>query len=181
MNEKRTARRLTGGMILIVVLALCLCVTSFALVTATVSVEHNRFHTGTVKLNLNDGQPVIQEDEFLFEPGMTVVKPFFLENESSWEVYYRLYLDQVSGDLADVLEITIAEGNRVLYTGTAAELDRANALAVDETLALGQRRDFTITFHFPEERGNETQERALSFRLCADGTQTKNNPDKLFD
>lgn len=180
MGENKTARRLTSGVILIVVLAICLCITSFALVSATVSVENNQFHTGSVRLNLNNGRPVIQEDEFRFEPGMTVVKEFFLENESTWDVYYRLYLDQVAGDLSDVLEITISEGNRILYAGTASELSRQNAAAAENTLAVGQRRTFTIAFHFPEERGNEAQGRTLTFRLCADGTQTKNNPDKLF-
>ena len=103
MSETKTAKRLTGGIIAIIVLALCLVVTTFALVYASVSVENNLFHTGEVKINLNDGEPVIREHEFLFEPGMIVVKDFFIENDSTWDVYYRLYLDNVSGGLSDVL------------------------------------------------------------------------------
>ena len=103
MAETKTAKRLTGGIITIIVLAVCLCITTFALVYASVSVENNLFHTGEVKINLNDGKPVIQEHEFLFEPGMTVVKDFFVENDSTWDVYYRLYLDNVTGGLSDVL------------------------------------------------------------------------------
>ena len=103
MSETKTAKRLTGGIIAIIILAVCLCITTFALVYASVSVENNLFHTGEVKINLNDGKPVIREHEFLFEPGMTVVKDFFIENDSTWDVYYRLYLDNVSGGLSDVL------------------------------------------------------------------------------
>lgn len=180
MAEKKTTHRLTGGILVIVILAICLSITSYALVMASVSVDNNYFGTGTVKLNLNDGKPVIREDEYLFEPGMTVVKEFFLQNDSSDAVYYRLYLDEVSGGLADVLEITISEGDKVLYQGTASQLDRAHALAVDDVLALGQRREFTISFYFPREKGNETQNRELSFLLCADGAQIRNNPDKQF-
>lgn len=78
MSETKTAKRLTGGIIAIIILAVCLCITTFALVYASVSVENNLFHTGGVKINLNDGKPVIREHEFLFEPGMTVVKTSLL-------------------------------------------------------------------------------------------------------
>lgn len=134
MSETKTAKRLTGGIIAIIVLAVCLCITTFALVYASVSVENNLFHTGGVKINLNDGKPVIREHEFLFEPGMTVVKDFFIENDSTWEVYYRLYLDNVSGGLSRVLTVTIKDGDKILYTGTANELTKQNVIAADDTL-----------------------------------------------
>ena len=181
MSETKTAKRLTGGIIAIIVLAVCLCITTFALVYASVSVENNLFHTGGVKINLNDGKPVIREHEFLFEPGMTVVKDFFIENDSTWEVYYRLYLDNVSGGLSRVLTVTIKDGNKVLYSGTANELTKQNVVAADDTLKIGQRRNLTAVFHYPENSGNETQNLNLTFTLCAEATQTKNNPNKLFD
>lgn len=181
MSRSKTARKLTGGIIAILVLAICLCITTFALVFATVSVENNLFHTGTVEINLNDGAPVIHEDEFLFEPGMTVEKEFFIENNSTWSVYYRLYFDEVSGGLADVLEITVRDGDKILYRGTANELTRENVAAADDTLQALERKTLTVSFHFPESSGNDAQNLHLSFTLCADATQTKNNPNKLFD
>ncbi len=181
MPESKTAKRLTGGIIAIIVLSACLCVTTFALVYATVSVENNLFHTGQVKIDLNDGKPVIREHEFLFEPGMTVVKDFFIRNDSTWDVYYRLYLDDVTGGLADVLTVTIKDGDRELYSGTANQLTRQNVAAADDTLKIGQRRDLTVVFHYPENSGNDTQNLDLTFTLCAEATQTKNNPNKLFD
>ena len=180
MSETKTAKRLTGGIIAIIVLAVCLCITTFALVYETVAVENNLFHTGEVKINLNDGQPVIREHEFLFEPGMTVKKDFFIENASTWDVYYRLYLDNVSGGLADVLTVTVKDGDKTLYSGTANELTKQNVVAADDTLKIGQRRSLTVVFHYPEEAGNNTQNLDLTFTLCAEATQTKNNPNKLF-
>ena len=156
MSETKTAKRLTGGIIAIIVLAVCLCITTFALVYASVSVENNLFHTGEVRINLNDGKPVIREHEFIFEPGMTVVKDFFIENDSTWDVYYRLYLDNVSGGLSDVLTVTIKDSDRVLYSGTANELTRQNVIAADDTLKIGQRRNLTVVFHYPENSGNDT-------------------------
>lgn len=181
MNDSKTAKRLTGGIVAIIILALCLAITTFALVYATVSVENNLFHTGGVRINFNNGKPVIQEHEFLFEPGMTVKKDFFIENESTWDVYYKIYFDNVSGGLADVLTVTIKDGEKTLYSGTANELMRANVIAADDTLRIGERRNLTVIFHFPEEKGNEAQNLDLTFTMCADATQTKNNPNRLFE
>lgn len=180
MAETRTAKKLTGGIVAIVLLTVCLCITTFALVYASVSAENNLFHTGEVKINLNNGEPVIREHEFLFEPGMTVRKEFFIENESTWDVYYRIYLDNLSGGLADVLDITVRDGDKILYSGTASELTRQNVAAADDTLKIGQRRNLTVTFYYPEEKGNDTQNLDLTFTMCAEATQTKNNPNKLF-
>ena len=180
MAETKTAKKLTGGIITIIILAVCLCITTFALVYATVTVENNLFRTGQVSINLNDGKPVIQEHEFLFEPGMTVKKDFFVENDSTWDVYYRLYLENVSGGLADVLDVTIRDGEKILYSGTANELTAQDMAAADDTLKIGQRRELTVVFHYPENAGNDTQDLDLTFTLCAEATQTKNNPNKLF-
>ena len=181
MAENKTAKRLTGGIIAIVALAVCLSITTIAIVYASVSVEKNLIHTGKVKINLNAGKPVIREHEFIFEPGMTVKKDFFIENDSSWDVYYRIYLENVSGGLADVLEITVKDGDRAMYSGTASELTQQNVTAADDTLKIGQKRNLTVYFHFPEDKGNETQNLDLTFTMCAEATQTKNNPNRLFD
>lgn len=181
MSETKTAKRLTGGIIAIIALAVCLCITTFALVYENVSVENSLFNTGEVKINLNDGKPVIREHEFLFEPGMTVKEEFFIKNDSTWDVYYRLYLDNVSGGLADVLIVTVKDGDKTLYSGTANELTKQNVIAADDILKIGQRRNLTVVFHYPKTAGNDTQSLDLSFTLCAEATQTKNNPDKLFN
>lgn len=181
MADTKTVKKLTGGIVAIIVLAVCLCITTFALVWASVSVENNLFHTGTVEINLNDGKPVIHENEFIFEPGMTVKKDFFIENNSTWSVYYKLYLDNVSGGLADVLEVSIKDGEKTLYTGTAAELNRQSVVAADDILQVKEKKTLTVVFYFPESKGNSAQNLNLTFTMCADATQTKNNPNRLFD
>ena len=172
MSKSKTTKRLTTSVATIVVLAVCLCITTFALVYSTVAVDSNLFQTGKIKVNLNDGRPVIEEDEFLFEPGMTVEKDFFLENQGTWDVYYKLYLDNVEGGLA---------GDTVLYSGKAVDLQKEQIGAADDILKLNERRELTITFHYPEEGGNSGQAQYLSFDLKADAVQTKNNPQRLFD
>lgn len=180
MTDSKTSKRLTGGIAAVIVLAVCLCITTFALVYATLSVENNLFRTGEVKINLNDGKPVIREHEFLFEPGMTVEKDFFIENDSTGDVYYRIYLDNVSGGLGSVLTVTIKDGDKVLYNGTANELTAQSVTAADDILKIGQRRELTAVFHYPEDKGNDTENLDLAFTMGAEATQTKNNPNKLF-
>lgn len=180
-NENKTAKKLTSSIAVVVVLAVCLCITTFAQVYSTVALENNLFQTGEIKINLNDGKPVIEEHEFLFEPGMTVEKNFFLENQSTWDVYYKLYLDNVEGGLSDVLDVTIRAGDTVLFSGKAAALIKERVGAADDILRLNERRELTIAFRFPAEAGNDTQNLYLSFDMKADAVQTKNNPSRLFD
>ena len=180
-NDSKTAKRLRGNIVIVIVLALCLAITTFALIYESVSVDDNLFHTGSVKINLNDGKPVIRENEFLFEPGMTVKKDFFIENESTWDVYYKIYMDDVTGGLAKVLDVTIKDGDKTLYHGTPAELNRKQVSTVDEILKVNQKKTLTVYFHFPENAGNDAQSLDLTFTMCAEATQTKNNPNREFD
>lgn len=176
-----TKKKLISGIAVIVILVICLCITTFALFYAMVSVDDNVFHTGKVEINLNDGEPVIEEHEFLFEPGMTVKKEFFIENNSTWDVYYKLYFANVEGGLADVLDITVVDGDTVLYSGKMDELTYKDVGAAEKILRQDERRELTIYFHFPEKSGNSAQNLTLAFDLCADVVQTKNNPDKVFE
>lgn len=180
-ENNNICKKLNASIAVVVLLAIGLCITTFALIWATVSVNNNLFHTGTVKINLNDGEPIIQEQEFLFEPGMTIRKDFFIENQSTWDVYYKLYLEEVEGSLADVLDIRICHGDIVLYEGKVSELSRKDVGAAEDVLKLNERRALTAYLHFPENAGNSTQSQYLTFTMKADAVQTKNNSAKQFD
>jgi len=180
-HKKSIQKRMIGGIVTIIVLSICLTLTTFALVYATVSVEENIFRTGRVKINLNDGEPIIRENEFLFEPGMTVQKEFFIENLSTWDVYYKLYFDNVNGGLADILQITVTDGNRILCSGTMTELSKDKVVSVEEALSVMERKYLTVIFYFPKDAGNTAQALNLKFDLCADAVQTKNNSDRAFE
>lgn len=180
MSKPKTGKKLTTSIATVIVLAVCLCITTFALVFSTVIVDNNLFQTGEVKINLNDGKPVIESHEFLFEPGMTVEKGFFIENQSTWDVYYKLYFENIEGGLSEVLDVVIKDGDAVLFSGKAVDLTKEKVGAADDILKMHERREMTITFHFPEETGNSAQNLYLAFNLSADAVQTKNNPDRMF-
>ncbi len=180
-KTRKIATRLTISIITLIATALCLTLTTFAVVYSMISVEDNFFATGIVEVNLNDGKPVISQGEYLLEPGATVKKDFFIENLSTCEVYYRLYFSNVGGGLADVLEVEIRDGDTVLAKGTPTELNRENVPAFEGSLEVEQTKTLQIYFHFPENAGNSAQNESLSFDLNAEAVQTKNNPDKSFD
>ncbi len=181
-NEKnQTIKKLTICIVIIIVLAICLTITTFALVYSIVTVDENVFRTGTVQINLNDGKPIITEDEFLFEPGMTVHKEFFVKNESTDSVYYKVYLDKVKGGLAKVLEVKIIDNKTgdFLYEGNADDFTQENSIS--DELLLNEKRNLTAVFHYPKEAGNPTKNMTLEFDMCAVATQTRNNPNREFD
>ncbi len=180
-KKDKTGALLTTSFLLLLLLAFGLAFTSFALVYSMVEVENNLFTTGTVQINLNDGKPVISDDEFSFSPGATVKKDFFIKNESTCDIYYKLYLQNVSGNLGDVLEITICDGDKVLFAGTPKGLNKQSVVAADDVLEINEKRELQIYFHFPKEAGNEINGAFLSFDFVAEGVQAKNNPDKSFD
>ena len=181
MKAKKTESKMLKSFIAIIVLLVMLTATTFALVYATISVEENIFRTGRVQINLNNGEPVIREDEFLFEPGMTVKKDFFIENLSTWDVYYRLYFDGVKGALSDYVNISIKDGDETLYSGSITELSRENSIAVKDPLLVMEKKYLTVYFHFDENSGNAAQAVNLEFDLYADAVQTKNNPSRAFN
>lgn len=180
-NNHQTDRQLALSVILIVVLALCLAGTTFALAYSMVSVEDNLFQTGVVSIDLNGGKPIINDTEAIFEPGMTLKRDFYLKNESTCDVYYKLYFENVSGGLAELLEVRVCNGEEILFAGTVRELNRQNVAAAEDVLKLGENRQLQIYFHLPQEAGNAAQNQYLTFDFAAEAVQTKNNTNKEFD
>lgn len=178
-------RRIKINIATIILLAVCLCITTFALVASTV-VQRNIFETGNIdiqvideKNRINDDARIIEERDFLFEPGMTVVKPVYVKNTGTWDAYCKLYFKDIEGDLADILDVTVADKitGDVLYTGKVSGLNSTSkALGVTE-IKEKEKREYTVTFHYPEAEGNAGQGKELTFTMEAKAIQTKNSPD----
>ena len=187
-NRNNIIKRLTAAMLVILILTSCLGITAYALFYATVEIEENYFKTGKVDIELEFGEDrkdaqLITEDEYLFEPGMTVEKTFWVVNKSTDDVYYRLYFDSLAGKLANIMEIKIweAESGEVYFDGIAKGLKREKMGAFKNCLKENDEIEMKISFHYPELSGNATQNQYMSFDLRADAVQTKNNPDKQFE
>ncbi len=194
-QKNQTERRLIVSIITVILLALCLGISTFALVQVTISVENNVFTTGIIGIriyndqNVESGPIVTENDALIFEPGAVLIKSFYLKNTGSIDVYYRLYIEAKSDVLADDIQVTISlQDGCVLYQGLMSELTRKNATAAFDKdagaydiLASGDRRDLTVSFKVLEGAGNDAQEQSLEFDLCVDATQVKNNDDREFE
>lgn len=185
-GEKKTGVRLYISIGVIVLLVVMLSATSYALIKSVVSVEDNEFETGQVKIDLNGGEPVFDEMEegshLNIEPGHTLKRDFYIENESTADAYVRLYMENVSGDLRDILIFDIFdEDGTAVFSGTAAQLEQRDSYVSEEPLAAGEREVFTMIVRMPEGNGNMYQNGDLSFDMRADAVQARNNDGKEFE
>ena len=181
MNKINIHKKLGINIFSIIILIVLFISITYAITKHIITYKDNLFKTGTVKINLNDGQTIIEEDGLYFEPGMTIVKEFFVENQSTFDVYYKIYFSEVSGELADILKVTIKNKDKVLYEDSIKNLSRKKVKTVEEELKVDEKITLNISFHYPEEASNQTQNATVTFRLSADAVQTKNNPQKLFN
>ena len=180
MNEQNLKKKLTVMIVTVVLLSLGLAITSFALASAIAQVRNNRFAMSMgVELAINDGQPVVDVTDMVYEPGGTYVSEFSIANLGTFDVWYRVYFTDVKGVLKDYITVTIKEADgTVLCKGTMSELS-SDKVAVS-SLAAGEEKTLTIEFYFFSEAGNAAQGQSVSFNITANATQKQNNPNKDF-
>jgi len=178
---KRTRKQFFKAISVLVIFLSVFVLSTAAFWYPSVTVERNLFRTGIVKINVNDGKPIIVEEEIFFEPGMSIAKDFFIKNEGTMDVYYRLYFEQVEGYQEKELEVEIKQGGTILWSGRIAELTEENCMESGVALRESETIWLTAILHIPESIGNDLQKRELLFDLCVEGVQTKNNPDRLFE
>jgi len=110
-------------------------VTSAALALSIVSLEENTFITGVVDINLNDEKPIF--DLSGVEPGMTLESPFWLRNDSTTSVFYKIYCTDISGELAEAMDVKLytvelnadgsEAGRTLIFQGKLSRLVKDNA------------------------------------------------------
>lgn len=124
-HKLTTEARLRSGMAIVVILSLCLVMTTYALMSVTLSISRNEFHTGAVQITLmQDGRILSDADQIVnvsnAEPGMLIEETFSIVNRpktdenpkgSTGEILYRLSFENVEGRLADIIEVTITAEN----------------------------------------------------------------------
>ena len=168
-------KKLQINVITLILLCLGLCITSFAMaMTISYSIRDNYFQTGIIKVNLNDGKAIMDERDPLFEPGMTITKNFFIKNESSEAIYYKLNFTGVSGELSKAIEVTIFDSSlNELVSGKIYEFEADKELI--GSLSRYEKQDLIAQFHFPKSGGNEYKDKSVEFKMSAIAVQAKNN------
>ena len=222
INNSSNLKKLIISIIIIIILMVCFITSTFALINNKVTVEDNEFQTGIVDIQISELEPIYSKEfdpqysdlepsqvenftKFLFEPGMLAAYTFSITNNSTTDVYYRLYLDiqedeetdELDNDLADLLEVTVTiddtddnpDNDTILFSSVKAsnlskdsinDFIKDNPNSIDE-LEKSESKSYKIYFHYPSESNNSGQDKSLSFKLSVEATQTKNNTDKEFN
>lgn len=180
MNEQKLKKKLTMMIVTVVLLSLGLTITSLASASSIAKIRNNRFAMSMgVELKVNDGQPVVDINDIIFEPGGTYQSEFPVANLGTFDVWYRVYLTGVTGELQDDIIVTIKEKDgTVLSKGTMNQLTADKAMT--GSLAAGEEKTLIIEFYFSPDADNSAQGQTVSYNITADATQKKNNPDKDF-
>ena len=156
----------------------------FSLITVIltiVSFAGNNFITvGKVKINVNDGEPIIATEVFL-SPGDIVQEDFFIENQGKSKVYYRIYFSNVSGELKDYTLFEISHQGKTLRKGKVVDLTKENALVDQNELDKNQKRTLTVKIYLPTDMQTQVINGELIFDTVVDAVQTRRNPNQLFD
>lgn len=180
-NKENLKMEIAAGISVIAALTAMLSVTTYALNTASVLIEENSFQMGTVDISLNDGKKIFEGSDLKIEPGTSVKKDFTLKNDSTVDVYYRLYLENIAGSLKDRLIFQIYDGDEMLYSGLANDFTKDSPCVGDTALKAGEEKILTVVVKMQEDAGNEYQNSYISFDITADAVQVRNNPDKMFE
>ena len=112
---------------------------------------------------------------------MVIKKDFTLRNDSSCEVYYRLYFSDIVGDFADVLKVKVSDGESVLFDGKLSELSGIKSEGANGLLKESEERILTITFEVSAAGTNTIQGTTALFDLNAEAVQAVNNPGGVFE
>ena len=181
-QENRSLKKFKRGMAGVVVLFGVLCTTTIAYAYyVTKEVLNNEFTTGEVDISLSEEGNAVGSGEILLEPGAEIVKDFKVTNDSTCEVYYKLYFSDIEGELAEVLEVTVLADDEEVGTGILSELLSDGGIVAEEALEVGEDAYVSVLIHMPEECGNEAQAQKVSFELHVDAVQVPNNPDRAFE
>lgn len=131
--------------------------------------------TADVSINLNDGAPILSQYEY--DDWSGVEKPFFIMNDSTTvSVYARLYLDNVSGSLADSVTVSVYDGDTNLGAVWNKGAGGRLFVALPNVLSIGERYELTAAFSVESGAHGEMQ-----FDLACDIVQTTNNQEHIYD
>lgn len=199
MKSNAIYKKLVIRIALVVVLIIAMTITTYAYISATLVVANNTFKTGQVDIEIGfynpttgnyDGTSVFfgEKASTLMEPGGTYTTAFAITDYSTdpTGIFYKLYFDIIADNgLGSIVEVTIVDidnnvtvADGVKITDLTSELVATNHYDSTYDIATGTYattvHKYAITFHYPENEGNEGMDKTLSFRLMAEAVQSKN-------
>lgn len=130
--------------------------------------------TADVSINMNNGRPILSQYDYDNWSG--VEKPFFIMNDSTVPVYARLYLNNVSGSLADSVTVSVYDGDTNLGAVWNKGAGGRLFVALPNVLRIDESKELTVVFSVESGAHGEMQ-----FELACDIVQTTNNSEHIYD
>ncbi len=181
MTDNKTQQRAWFTIVTVALLFIMWAVTSYAFIASFISVEDNLFETARVKIVLNEGELIFDEDDFEMEPGRTLVKDFTVRNDSTVPVFYRLYLGNLQGPLQEALTFQIYDGDELIYSTAMKNFTIDSPFLNGDILEVNETRVLTAHVIMDPVMGNIYQGTGVSFDVVAQATQVENNPNMEFE
>ncbi len=181
MNNSSVQKKVWKSIVAIILLFLMFAVTTYALVSSYLSVNDNLFETAKVDIDLNNGVPIFTQNDFALEPGRSNMKRFTITNNSTVDVYYRIYLNNIDGQLQDALTFEIRDGDEVVYTAKMDDFNQDTPFISNEVLSVGETKILSAVVIMDPKSGNRFQSESCTFDVVASATQVRNNPTKVFE
>lgn len=158
MNEM--SDHITNHLFFIVALVFLLCL-------VTIRIAYADLKGANYSINLNDGKPVIDEENFEFFPGVTVERDFFIENMGDKALYYKLFFSNIEGNLGEYLEIKITEDGKTVIEGKLTDYQKSNKNILKRRLEAYEKKKLHITFSLPTDVENAAKDETVEFDLKA--------------
>ena len=180
MNEKKLRKKLKIMVVTFILLSIGLVCTSYVLASSIIKIHNNYFVMNKgLKLELSNGEAVIDMSDVVFEPGGNYKSDFSITNLSDFDVWYRISFINVSGELKDYVIVKVKEENGiVLCDGLISKLTKGDVST--GSLSAGEEKKLIIEFYFLKNVGNNYQGKTVTFNIKADATQKQNNSVKDF-
>jgi len=176
-----TKKKIYLNMASIITLFSLLAVITYALFYFTLTIEDNFFETGFVKINFNNGERVFDENDLALAPGDSIKKPMTIKNIGTGSIYYRIFLENVDGNLKDAIVFNIYDEGVLVKTVVTADFTFDNAFVSDVSLDVDEQKDYMVEAVMSSDAGNNYRDNYITFDFIARAVQSKNNPDKEFE
>lgn len=138
-SNNNILKKLTGSVVVIIILSVCLTITTFALATSLTISGNLTISMGNIGVRFVDDEgkettdPIVEIDALGL--GDTITRDFQIQNTSSAAIYYILYFENVQGEMAKLIDVTITHDDTVLFEGKLADITEEYAKRTVGTVA----------------------------------------------
>ncbi len=117
-------------------------------------------------ISINDGN-IFDEDGLVYAPGETRTSPLIIKNNGFHDVYYKIYLDNVRGELKDSIIFKIYLDDKLMHCVLASEFNKSHPFISNKPIKVKETHTYVLEIEIMCDIGNEFQNQILNFDIVA--------------